>query len=88
MALSLRATGDQSPLCLLTDQTTHQTGNSKNDVTNVWTPQVVLAAFTVLVVIFAARKFTQAVKDDIGDKSVFQFQASPPRSQGLVFRCW
>lgn len=44
-------------------------------------PQVLLAAFTALVVVFAARKFTQPVKDDIGDKSVFQFQALPEAEQ-------
>lgn len=30
-----------------------------------------LLLFTVLFVVFAGRKYTQAVKDDIGDKSVF-----------------
>ncbi len=30
-----------------------------------------LAVFTGLALVFAARKYTQAVKDDIGDKSVF-----------------
>ena len=35
----------------------------------------------MLVVIFAARKFTQPVKDDIGDKSVFTFQALPEDQQ-------
>jgi len=35
---------------------------------------VLLAAFTALVMVFAARKFTQPIKDDIGDKSVFEFQ--------------
>ena len=32
-----------------------------------------VAAWCVLVAVFAARKYTQAVKDDIGDKSVFVF---------------
>ncbi|GAQ87638.1 hypothetical protein KFL_003660200 [Klebsormidium nitens] len=32
-----------------------------------------LAVWTALYVVFASRKFTQAVKDDIGDKSVFMF---------------
>ncbi len=31
-----------------------------------------LAAFVATSVLFAARKYTQAIKDDIGDKSVFQ----------------
>lgn len=43
--------------------------------------QAFLAIFTVLVTIFAARKFTQPVKDDIGDKSVFIFQALPEEQQ-------
>ena len=43
--------------------------------------QVFLGVFTVLVVVFAARKFTQPVKDDIGDKSVFIFQALPEDQQ-------
>ena len=43
--------------------------------------QVLLVAFTVLVMIFAARKFTQPVKDDIGDKSVFEFQKLPKDEQ-------
>ncbi|KAH1140765.1 hypothetical protein AAZX31_10G283400 [Glycine max] len=30
-----------------------------------------------LFVIFAARKFTQPIKDDIGDKSVFMFNSLP-----------
>ncbi|KAK7343209.1 hypothetical protein VNO77_11774 [Canavalia gladiata] len=32
-----------------------------------------LASWMVLFVIFAGRKFTQSIKDDIGDKSVFMF---------------
>ena len=31
--------------------------------------------------VFAARKFTQPIKDDIGDKSVFVFQALPEAQQ-------
>lgn len=34
-----------------------------------------LAIWMVLFTVFAARKFTQPVKDDLGDKSVFLFQA-------------
>ena len=43
--------------------------------------QALLLAFNVLVLIFAARKYTQPVKDDIGDKSVFLFQALPEAEQ-------
>lgn len=34
--------------------------------------RALLVAFTSLSLVFAARKYTQAVKDDIGDKSVFE----------------
>ena len=34
--------------------------------------KALLAAFVATSVLFAARKYTQAIKDDIGDKSVFQ----------------
>ncbi|KAF5183420.1 integral membrane family protein [Thalictrum thalictroides] len=37
----------------------------------------VLGVWMVLFVIFSARKFTQPIKDDIGDKSVFIFSALP-----------
>eukprot|EP00873_Tetraselmis_striata_P016278 jgi/Tetstr1/436542/TSEL_002697.t1 len=40
-----------------------------------------LAAFCVLAAVFAARKYTQPIKDDIGDKSVFEFQALPEAEQ-------
>ncbi len=36
-----------------------------------------LASWMALFVVFAARKFTQPIKDDIGDKSVFIFNALP-----------
>ncbi|XP_068667081.1 uncharacterized protein [Aristolochia californica] len=36
-----------------------------------------LGVWIALFVIFAARKFTQPIKDDIGDKSVFMFNALP-----------
>ncbi|KAL9316877.1 hypothetical protein ACSQ67_013394 [Phaseolus vulgaris] len=36
-----------------------------------------LASWMTLFVIFAARKFTQPIKDDIGDKSVFMFNSLP-----------
>ena len=31
-----------------------------------------LAVFVVLTAVFASRKYTQEIKDDIGDKSVFE----------------
>jgi uncharacterized integral membrane protein len=40
-----------------------------------------LAAAVGLITLFAARKFTQAVKDDIGDRSIFDFQALSPLEQ-------
>ena len=40
-----------------------------------------LAAAAALVTLFAARKWTQEVKDDIGDKSVFDFLALSPEEQ-------
>lgn len=36
-----------------------------------------LAAWMALFAVFASRKFTQPIKDDIGDKSVFMFNALP-----------
>ncbi|KAG4908746.1 hypothetical protein AAZX31_20G234400 [Glycine max] len=36
-----------------------------------------LASWMTLFVIFAGRKFTQPIKDDIGDKSVFMFNSLP-----------
>jgi uncharacterized integral membrane protein len=43
-----------------------------------WMPeqmqQGLLVVFTTLFMVFAARKYTQPIKDDIGDKSVFEFQ--------------
>ena len=45
----------------------HLTGLLSNDVETV-----LAAAFTVTYLVFAARKYTQAIKDDIGDKSVFE----------------
>ena len=37
-----------------------------------------VAAFCLLASVFAARKYTQPIKDDIGDKSVFTFQVNAP----------
>ena len=34
--------------------------------------QALLAAFVALAGVFAARKYTQPIKDDIGDKSIFE----------------
>ena len=39
--------------------------------------KALLAAFVATSVLFAARKYTQAIKDDIGDKSVFQCALFP-----------
>uniref|UniRef100_A0A2P2L6C5 Uncharacterized protein LOC105129096 n=1 Tax=Rhizophora mucronata TaxID=61149 RepID=A0A2P2L6C5_RHIMU len=36
-----------------------------------------LASWMALFVIFAGRKFTQPIKDDIGDKSIFMFNSLP-----------
>ncbi|KAL0053252.1 hypothetical protein WJX82_003282 [Trebouxia sp. C0006] len=40
-----------------------------------------LLTFVALCTIFAGRKWTQAIKDDIGDKSVFMYQALPVEEQ-------
>ncbi len=40
-----------------------------------------LALAAALLTLFAARKYTQAIKDDIGDKSIFQFMAMTPLEQ-------
>ncbi|EFJ47092.1 hypothetical protein VOLCADRAFT_75214 [Volvox carteri f. nagariensis] len=40
-----------------------------------------LASCIVLLSIFAGRKYTQAFKDDIGDKSIFEFQEMPVEEQ-------
>ncbi|WOH08858.1 hypothetical protein DCAR_0728309 [Daucus carota subsp. sativus] len=43
-----------------------------------------LGLWTALFVIFAGRKFTQPIKDDIGDKSVFMFNSLPEEEKKLV----
>lgn len=43
-----------------------------------------LAASAAAVSVFAGRKYTQAVKDDIGDKSVFEFRKLPLEDQEEV----
>ncbi|XP_034674631.1 uncharacterized protein LOC117905583 [Vitis riparia] len=48
----------------------HLTGIMDNGV-----KLTLLASWMALFVIFASRKFTQPIKDDIGDKSVFMFNA-------------
>ncbi len=46
-----------------------------------------LAALTAgLLLVFAARKYTQPVKDDIGDGSVFAFQRLSPEEQEAALR--
>ncbi|CAN6485611.1 unnamed protein product [Victoria cruziana] len=46
-----------------------------------------LAVWMFFFMIFAARKFTQPIKDDIGDKSVFMFNALPEEEKkALVMR--
>jgi hypothetical protein len=43
--------------------------------------QALLAAVLAIFTVFAARKYTQPLKDDIGDKSVFTFMALSPEEQ-------
>ncbi|CAD7703768.1 unnamed protein product [Ostreobium quekettii] len=43
-------------------------------------------AMVLLCGVFAARKYSQPVKDDIGDKSVFDFQKLPPQEQEALLR--
>ncbi|KAI9126073.1 hypothetical protein K1719_003491 [Acacia pycnantha] len=50
----------------------HLTGLMDNEV-----KLALLAAWMALFAIFAGRKFTQPIKDDIGDKSVFMFNSLP-----------
>ncbi|KAK1408733.1 hypothetical protein QVD17_40747 [Tagetes erecta] len=45
-----------------------------------------LGAWMALFVIFAARKFTQPIKDDIGDKSVFTFNALPEEEKTALIQ--
>eukprot|EP00270_Netrium_digitus_P016323 TRINITY_DN583_c0_g1_i1.p1 TRINITY_DN583_c0_g1~~TRINITY_DN583_c0_g1_i1.p1 ORF type:complete len:314 (+),score=22.82 TRINITY_DN583_c0_g1_i1:11-952(+) len=55
-------------------------------ITSLDVEKVLLGVWMLLIGVFAARKFTQPVKDDIGDKSVFIFQALPPERQQEVIR--
>ncbi|KMT07334.1 hypothetical protein BVRB_6g149620 [Beta vulgaris subsp. vulgaris] len=43
-----------------------------------------LGVWMVLFIIFAGRKFTQPIKDDIGDKSVFMFYALPEEEKAAL----
>jgi uncharacterized integral membrane protein len=43
--------------------------------------RALLGATAGTLAVFAGRKYTQAVKDDIGDKSVFEFRKLPPQEQ-------
>ncbi|KAL8208205.1 hypothetical protein R6Q57_007617 [Mikania cordata] len=45
-----------------------------------------LGSWMALFVIFAARKFTQPIKDDIGDKSVFTFNALPEEEKTALIQ--
>lgn len=45
-----------------------------------------LAAFAILFSVFALRKWTQAVKDDVGDKSVFEFIKLAPEIQDVKMK--
>ncbi|KAG1667894.1 hypothetical protein FOA52_013655 [Chlamydomonas sp. UWO 241] len=46
--------------------------------------RVLLALFCTVFAVFAGRKWTQAVKDDVGDKSVFAFLAMAPEEQAVA----
>uniref|UniRef100_A0A061QX12 Integral membrane protein n=1 Tax=Tetraselmis sp. GSL018 TaxID=582737 RepID=A0A061QX12_9CHLO len=48
--------------------------------------KALLAVFCVLSAVFAGRKYTQPIKDDIGDKSIFEFQALPEEEQLIRLR--
>ncbi|EYU28475.1 hypothetical protein MIMGU_mgv1a011159mg [Erythranthe guttata] len=43
-----------------------------------------LGVWMALFVVFAGRKFTQPIKDDIGDKSVFIFKALPEKEKAAL----
>ncbi|ERN06136.1 uncharacterized protein LOC18434326 [Amborella trichopoda] len=45
-----------------------------------------LGFWMVLFIVFATRKFTQPIKDDIGDKSVFMFNALPEEDKKVVLK--
>lgn len=43
-----------------------------------------LGLWMALFIVFAGRKFTQPMKDDIGDKSVFMFNALPDEEKASL----
>uniref|UniRef100_A0A0D9ZFV2 Uncharacterized protein n=1 Tax=Oryza glumipatula TaxID=40148 RepID=A0A0D9ZFV2_9ORYZ len=45
-----------------------------------------LGVWMVLFTVFAARKFQQPIKDDIGDKSVFMFNALPEEEKKALIQ--
>lgn len=53
-------------------------------VMNDGTKLTLLGSWMVLFVVFAGRKFTQPIKDDIGDKSVFMFNSLPEEERKAV----
>ncbi|XP_042048684.1 uncharacterized protein LOC121794545 [Salvia splendens] len=50
------------------------------------TKLTLLGVWMALFVVFAGRKFTQPIKDDIGDKSVFIFNALPEEEKEALIR--
>ncbi|KZV38786.1 hypothetical protein F511_27139 [Dorcoceras hygrometricum] len=50
------------------------------------TKSTILGVWMVLFVVFAGRKFTQPIKDDIGDKSVFIFNALPDSEKAVLLQ--
>ncbi|TVU44189.1 hypothetical protein EJB05_03624 [Eragrostis curvula] len=50
------------------------------------TKSVLLGVWMVLFTVFAARKFQQPIKDDIGDKSVFMFNALPEEEKNALIQ--
>ncbi|XP_066381234.1 uncharacterized protein [Miscanthus floridulus] len=50
------------------------------------TKTTLLGAWMLLFMVFAARKFQQPIKDDIGDKSVFMFNALPEEEKNALIQ--
>ncbi|CAA6663981.1 unnamed protein product [Spirodela intermedia] len=65
------------PTLLLGHLTNLMDGEVKLGLMGVW---------MALFVVFAARKFTQPIKDDIGDKSVFMFNALPEEEKKALLQ--
>ncbi|KAL9226439.1 hypothetical protein vseg_002253 [Gypsophila vaccaria] len=63
------------PTCLLGHLTGTMDDGVKTGLLGVW-----VAFFAI----FSGRKFTQPLKDDIGDKSVFMFNALPPEEKAAL----